>query len=78
MYAIFPNCNLLFQTYTANILTVVNPYRDLSALYTDALMNEYKGSSLGKLDPHTFAIGKCEEQFQLRDTRLLFYESLIF
>ncbi|KAL5263852.1 hypothetical protein ACHWQZ_G005059 [Mnemiopsis leidyi] len=43
-------------TYTANILTVVNPYRDMAELYTDKVMAGYKGTSLGKLDPHTFAI----------------------
>ena len=45
------------QTYTANILTVVNPYRDMAEMYTDKVMTGYKGTSLGKLDPHTFAIG---------------------
>ena len=47
-----------FQTYTANILTVVNPYKDMPGLYTQATATSYKGTSLGKLAPHTYAIGK--------------------
>lgn len=42
----------------ANILIAVNPYRELSDLYSTATIKKYNGRSLGELPPHVFAIGK--------------------
>jgi len=42
-------------TYTANILLALNPYHTLD-VYTDKLVKEYQGKSLGVLPPHVFAV----------------------
>ena len=41
----------------ANILIAVNPYQEISDLYTKQTISKYKGKSLGVLPPHVFAIG---------------------
>ncbi|KAK2189542.1 hypothetical protein NP493_103g06048 [Ridgeia piscesae] len=43
-------------TYVANILLAVNPYYDLSKLYTTEMIKSYQGKSLGTRPPHVFAI----------------------
>lgn len=45
------------QTYVANILIAVNPYKDIKELYTSSTIKQYNGKSLGELPPHVFAIG---------------------
>lgn len=50
------NKNIL-QTYVANILIAVNPYKEIRDLYSDGTIVKYKGKSLGELPPHVFAIG---------------------
>lgn len=47
------------QTYVANILIALNPYKEIKDLYTDSTIKKYNGRSLGELPPHVFAIGKC-------------------
>ena len=49
--------SFIFQTYVANILIAVNPYKDISDLYLKSTAHKYKGKSLGVLPPHVFAIG---------------------
>ena len=44
-------------TYTANILLALNPYHTLD-MYTDKIIKQYQGVSLGVLPPHVFAICK--------------------
>lgn len=39
------------------MLITVNPNEDCDELYTDDMIDEYKGKSLGELPPHVFAIG---------------------
>lgn len=46
------------QTYVANILIAVNPYREIRELYAPDTIKKYNGRSLGELPPHVFAIGK--------------------
>jgi len=41
----------------ANILIAINPYKELSNLYSSATIKTYQGRSLGVLPPHVFAIG---------------------
>ena len=48
----------LLQTYVANILIAVNPYFEVSTLYTKDTIKSYMGKSLGTRPPHVFAIGK--------------------
>ena len=40
----------------ANILIAINPYKDLSRLYTSEAIKSYYGKSLGTMPPHVFAI----------------------
>jgi len=46
------------QTYVANILIAVNPYREIKELYAPDTIKKYNGRSLGELPPHVFAIGE--------------------
>lgn len=46
-----------FQTYVANILLAINPYKELRGLYNPDTMKKYNGKSLGVVPPHVFAIG---------------------
>lgn len=46
------------QTYVANILIAVNPYREIRELYAPDTIKKYNGRSLGELPPHVFAIGE--------------------
>lgn len=45
-----------FQSYVANILIAVNPYKDIPELYASKTIKAYQGKSLGELPPHVFAI----------------------
>lgn len=45
------------QTFVANILIAVNPYKEFTALYSNEACGRYKGRSLGTMPPHVFAIG---------------------
>lgn len=47
---------LNFQTYVANILIAVNPYKEISELYSPQSIKRYQGKSLGEQPPHVFAI----------------------
>eukprot|EP00041_Stephanoeca_diplocostata_P021488 m.501112 g.501112 ORF g.501112 m.501112 type:complete len:1227 (-) comp21837_c1_seq4:181-3861(-) len=44
-------------TFTANILIAINPYKDMSGVYTGENIKRYQGMSIGALDPHIYAIG---------------------
>ena len=45
-------------TYTGTVLLALNPYKEISELYSDDLMNAYRGRALGVLPPHVFAIAE--------------------
>lgn len=49
---------MFVQTYVANILLAVNPYAEVSDLYSTQTIKQYNGKSLGVLPPHIFAIGR--------------------
>lgn len=55
------------QTYVANILIAVNPYKEVKDLYTAPTIKRYNGKSLGELQPHVFAIADKA----IRDMRVL-------
>mmetsp|Transcript_106958 Transcript_106958/g.300800 ORF Transcript_106958/g.300800 Transcript_106958/m.300800 type:complete len:1392 (-) Transcript_106958:85-4260(-) len=54
-------------TYTANVLLAVNPYKDLSNLYSTARMWEYRGKPVGVQPPHPFAIADGAFRSLIRD-----------
>ncbi|CAI5534846.1 unnamed protein product [Closterium sp. Naga37s-1] len=45
-------------TYTGNILIAVNPFQRLPHLYSQPMIEQYKGVRLGELSPHVFAIAE--------------------
>ncbi|CAI5504315.1 unnamed protein product, partial [Closterium sp. Naga37s-1] len=45
-------------TYTGSILIAVNPFQRLPHLYDVHMMEQYRGSRLGELSPHVFAIAE--------------------
>lgn len=55
------------QTYVANILIAINPYFDISNLYSNSFIEKYQGKSLGLLPPHLFALADKS----LRDLKVL-------
>ncbi|KAA0711327.1 Unconventional myosin-VI [Triplophysa tibetana] len=46
----------LIYTSVANILIAVNPYFDITKLYSPETIKSYQGRSLGTLPPHVYAI----------------------
>lgn len=55
------------QTYVANILIAVNPYKEVKDLYSKTTIKRYNGRSLGELPPHVYAIADKA----IRDMRVL-------
>ncbi|EJS44224.1 myo5p [Saccharomyces arboricola H-6] len=49
--------NATIYTYIGHVLISVNPFRDLG-IYTDAVMNEYKGKNRLEVPPHVYAIAE--------------------
>lgn len=49
--------NATIYTYIGHVLISVNPFRDLG-IYTDAIMDEYKGKNRLEVPPHVFAIAE--------------------
>ncbi|CAF4187090.1 unnamed protein product, partial [Rotaria sp. Silwood2] len=47
----------LIYTYVANILIAINPYKQLSNLYSIDAIKRYNEKSLGIMPPHVYAIG---------------------
>ncbi|CAF1034350.1 unnamed protein product [Rotaria sordida] len=47
----------LIYTYVANILIAINPYKELTGLYSIDSIKRYNGKSLGIMPPHVYAIG---------------------
>lgn len=52
-----PSPSPLAQTYIAHVLISVNPFRDLG-IYTDAILNSYKGKNRLEVAPHVFAVAE--------------------
>lgn len=58
---------LCTQTYVANILIAVNPYKEVKNLYSKATIKSYNGKSIGEMPPHVYAVGDKA----IRDMRVL-------
>lgn len=54
-------------TFTANILIAVNPFQRLPHLYSNHMMEQYKGMALGELSPHPFAIADAAYRQMLNE-----------
>ncbi|KAI8369799.1 P-loop containing nucleoside triphosphate hydrolase protein [Choanephora cucurbitarum] len=50
--------NAEIYTYIGHVLISVNPFRDLG-IYTDDVLNSYKGKNLLEMPPHVFAIAEA-------------------
>ncbi|PAV60623.1 hypothetical protein WR25_04567 [Diploscapter pachys] len=55
------NCKARYRkrkiyTYVANILISINPYEDITGLYSKEAIKSYRGKSLGQMEPHVYAI----------------------
>lgn len=44
------------QSYVANILIAINPYIEISDLYSQGTIKNYQGKSIGQQPPHVFAV----------------------
>ncbi len=55
----------IFQTYVANILIAINPYKELQGRYNVDTIKKYNGKSLGVMPPHVFAIGRINLKSEL-------------
>lgn len=56
---------LCAQTYVANILVAVNPYKEIGRLYDNKTIGSYQGKSLGVMPPHCYAIGQYTLNYPL-------------
>eukprot|EP00249_Psilotum_nudum_P030905 c44124_g1_i1 orf=3-758(-) len=56
-------------TYTGNILIAVNPFTKLPHLYDSHMMEQYRGSPLGELSPHVFAVADVSYRAMLNEGR---------
>ena len=49
----------MIYTYSGQILIAVNPHKPLKHLYGERMMEQYKGTVLGDLSPHTYAVAEA-------------------
>ncbi|KMT03781.1 hypothetical protein BVRB_8g189280 isoform A [Beta vulgaris subsp. vulgaris] len=54
-------------TYTGNILIAVNPFQRLPHLYDGGMKEKYKGTALGDLSPHPFAIADSAYRLMVQE-----------
>jgi myosin protein heavy chain len=57
---------LFLQTYSGLFCVVINPYKKLP-IYTEALIERYKGKKRQDLPPHVFAIADAAYRNMLSD-----------
>ena len=61
----------LFQTYSGLFCVVVNPYKRLP-IYSEAIIEAYKGKKRREMPPHIFAIADAAYRSMLQGRTPLF------
>ncbi|KAG0449213.1 hypothetical protein HPP92_027417 [Vanilla planifolia] len=56
-------------TYTGSILIAVNPFAKLPHLYSEHMMEQYRGVRFGELSPHVFAVADASYRAMLCEGR---------
>ena len=56
-------------TYSGQILIAINPHKELSHLYGERMMVQYKDVGLGELSPHTYAIAEAAYSAMMMDEK---------
>eukprot|EP01018_Ginkgo_biloba_P029722 Gb_18084 [translate_table: standard] len=60
------NTNEIY-TYAGRILIAINPCKKLPHLYDDQMMEEYKGSTFGELQPHVFSVAEAAYRLMITE-----------
>lgn len=66
----------LFQTYSGLFCVVVNPYKKLP-IYTEKIMERYKGIKRHEVPPHVFAITDTAYRSMLQGSLVTYFKFII-
>lgn len=60
----------IWQTYVAKVLIAINPFRQISGLYSERKIINYRTDLNDELPPHLYAIGMFRIEHNLVDNML--------